>query len=122
MVENIFQINEIMHEKRINKKRLSELSGYSQSSISDVLNGKTPLTDRFARIISNVLNGEKPTLISGDNHHIDIHHATVAEDREEYSPAINMIIDVIKEWPEPRRRKLAAQIVMMNGEEKTEEG
>jgi hypothetical protein len=34
----------------------------------------------------------------------------------EYSPAIDMILDIIKEWPEPKRRKLAAKIVMMNGE------
>ena len=56
------------------------------------------------------------TVISGDNNHISIHH--VAEPEPDYSPATVMILDVIKDWDEVRRRKLAAKIVMMNGDEK----
>lgn len=58
------------------------------------------------------------TVINGDNHHIDIHHAhTVEENKVEYSPATDMILDVIKEWDEARRRKLAVKVVLMNGGE-----
>ena len=118
MLKNISQITELMHEKRINKKRLSELSGYSASSISEVLNGKTPLTERFARIMSNVLEGNSATVINGTSHHIDINH--VAERAEHYSPATEMLLDIISEWSEKKRRKLAAYAVSLNGDEEEE--
>lgn len=56
MIENTSQIVELMKKKNINKKRLAELTGYSPGTISDVLNGKTELSERFARIVSNALN------------------------------------------------------------------
>lgn len=118
MIENISQIIELMNKKRISKKELARLTGYSASSISDILNGKTPLSERFSRIVTNALEGDSHTVINGDNHHIDIHHAhTVGEKKAEYSPAIEMILDVVKDWDEVKRRKLAVKAVEMNGEE-----
>lgn len=114
MIENISQIIELMKKKNISKKELARLTGYSSSSISDILNGKSVLSDRFSRIVSNALEGDSSTVINGDNHHIDIHH--VAERADIYSPATALILDVIKEWDEKRRQKLAAKVVLMNGE------
>ena len=51
--------------------------------------------------------------INGDNHKIDIHHT---EQRGRYSPATEMILDIIKEWDEKRRRKVAVKAEEMNVE------
>lgn len=107
MFENKKEIIELMQKKNISKTRLSELTGYSKGTISDVLNGKIEMSDRFGKIVSQVLLGGSTTEINGDNHHIDIHHAPATHDPSpNYNTANSTLKAIADTLPEGKVWKL----------------
>lgn len=50
--------------------------------------------------------------VQGDNHYIDI--KTVAETPAHYSPMVEAIIDVVKEWPEKKTKALLRHALEMD--------
>ena len=96
-------------------KDLATIFGRKKSIVSTWrVNGIPAIIERRAQELIGKQSRSLNLQVEGANHHIDISH--VSERPEDYSPATAMILDVISEWDEIRRRKLAAKVIEMNGE------
>ena len=107
----------VMESKGLSASRLEKISKVPASRISDIVNNKTlnpqmktinklakALDVDASELIANGGHKNVALSITGENHHIDVHHC--AEPAAEYSPAIGMIAKVTKEWPDKKINKL----------------
>ena len=103
--------------KAVEDQDLARIFGRTKAAVSQWrANGVPANIERKA--MAMMANGDRALAIqlSGKQNYLDVHN--VSEQTTEYSsPATQMILDIIKDWDEKRRRKLAADIVAMNGEE-----
>lgn len=63
--EVISRIKLILDSKRMTRKQLAELTGFSRGHISDILNGKVLISDRFIKIFCSTLDVNERWVLTG---------------------------------------------------------
>jgi transcriptional regulator with XRE-family HTH domain len=63
--EVILRIKSVLDSKGMTRKQLAELTGFSRGHVSDILNGKVLISDRFIQIVCSTLDVNEGWVLTG---------------------------------------------------------
>jgi len=63
--EVILRIKSVLDSKGMTRKQLAELTGFSRGHVSDILNGKVLISDRFIKIVCSTLDVNEAWVLTG---------------------------------------------------------